>query len=76
MGSNALYTSQVHCGGAFVPPLEHGMLAHNSFNFSMRKPFITDQCCSNAYAAWENKLYVLLCGGIPGLEVSLMSRSL
>lgn len=52
------------------------MLAHNSFNFSMRKPFITDQCCSNAYAAWENKLYVLLCGGIPGLEVSLMSRSL
>ena len=35
----------------------------------MRKPVITDPCASNAYAAWENKIHVLVCGGIPGIEI-------
>ena len=65
---------QVHCNGRVVPPLEAGMRSYNSYNFSMRKPVITDECCSNAYAAWENKMYVLLCGGIPGLEIRTINR--
>ena len=35
----------------------------------MRKPTPADPCGSNAYAAWEAKLYVTLCGGLPGLTI-------
>ena len=52
-----------------VQPLEHHMPSANSFNFSMRKPTIDDPCGSNAFAAWENKLYMTLCGGVPGVEI-------
>ena len=30
---------------------------------------IDDGCGANAFAAWENKLYVVVCGGIPGVVV-------
>ena len=30
---------------------------------------LTDPCGSNMFAAWENKLHVLVCGGIPGIEI-------
>ena len=41
----------------------------NTFNFSNRKPTVDDPCSSNTYAAWENKLYVVLCGGKPGIKI-------
>ena len=41
----------------------------NTFNFSNRKPTIDDKCGTNTYAAWENKLYVVLCGGAPGIKI-------
>ena len=47
----------------FVPPLEAHMKSNNQFNFSMVKPVITDPCGSNAFAAWEKKIYVVVCGG-------------
>ena len=47
-----------------VLPLEHYMPSSNSYNFSMRKPTIDDPCGSNAFAAWESKIYVVLCGGV------------
>lgn len=46
-----------------VRPLEFHMPNFNSYNFSMRKPVITDPCGSNAFAMWEKKIYVLVCGG-------------
>lgn len=52
-----------------VLPLEHMFTSSNSYNFSMRKPIIDDPCGSNAFAGWENKLYVVLCGGVPGVEI-------
>ena len=52
-----------------VLPLEHSMTSANSYNFSMRKPVVTDPCGSNAFAGWENKIYVVVCGGIPGIEI-------
>ena len=55
---------EVHMDNQIVKPLELYMPASNSYNFSMRKPALADPCCSNAYAAWENKLYVTVCGGI------------
>ena len=30
----------------------------------MAKPVASDPCGSNSYAAWESKLYVVVCGGI------------
>lgn len=57
-----------------VLPLEHHMKAANSYNFTMRKPVITDPCGSNAFAAWENKLYVLVCGGVPGVEIKTVKK--
>ena len=35
-----------------------------SYNFSARKPTINDACGTNYYAQWENKIYVVLCGGV------------
>lgn len=32
----------------------------NTFNFSNRKPTVADPCSTNTYAAWENKLYVVV----------------
>ena len=32
------------------------------------------RCGSNAFAAWENKLYVVLCGGIPGVEIRTVQK--
>ena len=55
---------EVYWDRRMVPPLEHWMPAYNSYNFSMRKPAHTDPCGSNAFAAWENKLYVTVCGGV------------
>ena len=53
----------------YVPPLEAHLPAFNSYNFSMRKPLMTDPCGSNAFAAWEKKITFVLCAGIPGLEI-------
>jgi hypothetical protein len=39
-------------------------------NFSMRKPVITDPCCSNAYAAWENKICARRCRSPPTVRPS------
>jgi hypothetical protein len=41
----------------------------NTFNFSNRKPTVADPCSTNTYAAWENKIYVVLCGGTPGIKI-------
>ena len=60
---------EVHMNNQVVPPLEWWMLANNQYNFSMRLPRVTDPCGSNAFAAWQNKIHVLLCGGVPGLEI-------
>ena len=57
-----------------VLPLEHHMQSSNSYNFSMRKPTIDDPCGSNAFAAWENKIYVVLCGGVPGVEIRQVQK--
>ena len=57
-----------------VLPLEHHMIASNQYNFSMTKPTINDPCGSNAFAGWENKLYVVLCGGVPGVEIVTVAK--
>ena len=57
-----------------VLPLEHHLPSSNSYNFSMRKPRIDDPCGSNAFAAWENKIYVVLCGGVPGVEIRTVKK--
>ena len=46
-----------------VPRLEAHLPAFNQFNFTAKKPQITDPCGSNMFAAWENKFYFLVCGG-------------
>ena len=46
----------------------------NTFNFSNRKPTVNDECSSNTYAAWENKLYIVLCGGKPGVKIITRSE--
>ena len=63
-----LWSSLSGLGGG--PPLEEG----NTYNFSMRKPTIDDGCGANAFAAWENKLYVVVCGGIPGVEIRTVKK--
>ena len=40
----------------------------------MRKPTYTDECGANAFAAWENKVYVLICGGTPGVEIKTVEK--
>ena len=35
----------------------------------MRKPTVDDECGANAYAAWENKIYVTVCGGTEGVRI-------
>ncbi|KOO24193.1 fibrocystin-l [Chrysochromulina tobinii] len=65
---------EVHYQDQFMPPMEAHMLSSNSYNFSMRKPVISDSCGSNAFAAWENKLYVLVCGGVPGVEIKTVDK--
>ena len=60
---------EVYFNGRKVPPLEAHLPSNNQFNFSMVKPTIDDGCGANAFAAWENKIHVLLCGGIPGIEI-------
>ena len=67
-------TLQVFYDGTFVPSLESHMKARNSYNTSMRKPTTDDPCGSNAYAGWERKIYVTLCGGIPGLEIRTVRK--
>ena len=57
-----------------VPRLEHYLPSSNSFNFSMKKPALTDPCGTNAYAAWEMKLYVLLCGGGTGIDIKTVPK--
>ena len=57
-----------------VLPLEHWLPSANSYNFTMRKPTIHDPCGSNAFAAWENKIYVVLCGGVPGVEIKTVQK--
>ena len=52
-----------------IPPLESHLPSNNQYNLSMRKPRIDDPCGTNAFASWENKLYVVLCGGVPGVEI-------
>ena len=49
---------EVHYQNAVLPPLD-GWFA--SYNFTMRKPTLDSPCGSNAYASWENKIYVLVC---------------
>ena len=34
------------------------------YNFSAVKPTVDDPCATNYFAQWENKIYVVLCGGI------------
>ena len=65
---------EVTWGGGFVPPLEAHMPSSNSYNFSMRKPTVDDGCGANAFAGWENKLYVVVCGGIPGVEIRTVQK--
>ena len=65
---------EVHYRGKLVKPLEHYLPAANSYNFSMVKPVISDPCGSNAFAAWENKLYVLVCGGGTGIEIKTVKK--
>ena len=55
----------MHYNGELVPPIEDHMLASNSYNFSARMPQLDDPCGSNMFAAWQNKLHVLVCGGMP-----------
>ena len=57
-----------------VLPLEHHLKAANSYNFSMRKPVVSDPCGSNAFAGWENKIYIVLCGGVPGVEIRQVAK--
>ena len=52
-------TLQVVYKSAIIPPLG-GM---QSYNFSARKPTVDDPCGTNYFAAWESKMYVVLCGG-------------
>ena len=40
----------------------------------MRKPAPADPCGANAFAAWELKLYVLLCGGGTGVEIKTTKK--
>ena len=67
-------TLQVLYKGKVVRPLEHYLPANNAYNFSMRKPVLTDPCGSNAFAAWENKLWVLVCGGGTGIEIETVKK--
>ena len=60
--------------GRLVPRLEAHMTAANSYNFSMRKPTVNDTCGANAFAGWENKLYVLVCGGLGGVEIKTVKK--
>jgi hypothetical protein len=60
---------EVLWNGRLVPPLEMHMTSANSYNFSMRKPAVSDPCGSNAFAGWENKVYVVVCGGTQGVEI-------
>ena len=46
-----------------VPRLEAHLPAYNQYNFTAIKPVMSDPCGSNMFAAWENKMYVLVCGG-------------
>ena len=50
---------EVHYRGAKVPPLPD-----NSYNFTAVKPTVDDPCGTNFFAAWESKLYVVVCGGV------------
>ena len=50
-----------------VPRLEAHMRGANAYNTPMRKPTADDACGANAYAAWERKIYVVVCGGLPGV---------
>jgi hypothetical protein len=50
---------EVHYRGAKVAPLPD-----NSYNFTAVKPTVDDPCGTNFFAAWESKLYVVVCGGV------------
>lgn len=65
---------QVFYREVLVEALEAHLPSSNSYNFTMRKPVLTDPCGSNAFAAWENKLYVLICGGTPGVEIKTIEK--
>eukprot|EP00966_Prymnesium_polylepis_P242469 5606962-Prymnesium_polylepis.1 len=65
---------EVYLRRRLVQPLEAHMRAYNSYNYSMRKPTVTDPCGSNAYAAWEHKIYVVVCGGIEGVEIRTVDK--
>ena len=67
--------AEVHYNGAIVPRLEHTMLAENQFNFSARLPVISDPCGSNFFSAWQNKLHVVVCGGVPSAVESGLLRT-
>ena len=41
----------------------------NAFNFSLERVTLHHPCGANSYAPWENKIHVLVCGGIPGVEI-------
>ncbi|EOD39164.1 hypothetical protein EMIHUDRAFT_223628, partial [Emiliania huxleyi CCMP1516] len=61
---------EVYYREQLVPPLEEG----NTYNFSMRKPTIDDGCGANAYAAWESKIYIVVCGGLDGTEIRTVDK--
>ena len=50
---------EVQYRGAKVAPLPD-----NSYNFTAVKPTVDDPCGTNFFAAWESKLYVVVCGGV------------
>ena len=52
---------EVHYHGAAVTALYGGL---QGYNFSAVKPTVDDPCATNYFAQWENKIYVVLCGGI------------
>ena len=58
---------RAHYQGAAVTPLYGGL---QNYNFSAVKPSVDDPCGTNYFAAWENKMYVVLCGGVAGRGVS------
>ena len=49
----------MHYRGAKVDPLPD-----NTFNYTALKPTVDDPCGTNFFAAWEQKLYVVVCGGL------------
>lgn len=56
--------------GKAVPPLP----VANAKTFNMQMPTLSSPCGTNAYAPWTSKLTVLVCGGLPGVEIRTVPK--